>query len=196
MILRSLSNNLDAVLARITQSHLERYRLLLDDLTTKDVGSDLGYQCIFNGFYKMQRRSEDWYRYYFKLLETKKNDPDVTFQTTIEQIYADKHRVEPSFSSKLVATIHPDRPVYDKHVRENLSLTVPAQHISADKRLKGCITMYAALEQKVALLIKDPLFTTRLKPAFDAKFHTYARFTDVKKLDFLLWQFRKAGSSN
>jgi hypothetical protein len=187
-----LSGDIDAVLVRITLSHLERYKALLDDLSKKNVASDLGYQRIFNGFYKMQRRSKDWYRYYFSLLEGKKADTSITFKDVIGQIHSDKGRIEPSFSSKLVATIRPEKPVYDKYVRENLSLKVPGAHMSAQDKVEGFITMYASLEEKIAGLVKNPVFTKTLRPAFDKKLRTYAHFTDVKKLDFLLWQHRDA----
>lgn len=124
--------------------------------------------------------------------KARKVDASVSFQSVIEQIYSEKGRVEPSFSSKLVAMIRPEKPVYDKHVKENLSLKVPGAHKSAQDRVKGSIAMYASLEQKMETLVKDPIFTLTLKPAFDRKFGAYAHFTDVKKLDFLLWQYRNA----
>jgi hypothetical protein len=192
MILRSLSNNLDLILGRITQSHLERYKMLRDDLTRTNVASSLGYQCVFNGFYKMQRRSSEWYRYYFTLLENMKGDASVTFEEVIQKIYDDKHRVEPSFSSKLVATIRPDKPVYDRYVRENLSLAVPSANKSGQVRVEKFISLYVSLEGKTAALVNDPVFARTLAPAFDKKFGEYADFTAVKKLDFLLWQYRKA----
>jgi len=195
VILRSLANELEVVLARITPSHLARYKTLLDDLSKKDVAADPGYQRVFNGFYKMQRRSTDWYGYFFSLLESKKTDAAVNFKDIIEQIYSDKGRVEPSFSSKLVATIRPESPVYDKHVRGNLSLEVPGSRNSAADRLKRFIATYSSLEQQMAALVTDPVFTKILRPAFDHKFKSYAHFTDVKKLDLLLWQHRRVVKS-
>jgi len=191
VILDSLLKNIDAVLGRITTLHLKRYETLQADLRTKNVASDEEYQCIFNGFYKMQRRTEEWYMYYFAMLQREKGNKSITFKQVLEKIYAEKKRVEPSFSSKLVATIRPEMPIYDKHVRENLSLKVPAQHRPARARVQGLLKMYATLKGNVATLIGDPTFTTKLRPAFDKKFPAYAHISDVKKLDFLLWKYRK-----
>lgn len=191
MILDSLLNNLDEILHRITTLHLQRYGTLQSDLRTKHVDSDQGYQCIFNGFYKMQRRPEEWYRYYFAMLEREKHNKSITFRQVLETIYAKKQRVEPSFSSKLVATIRPEMPVYDKHVRENLSLEVLPQHRPAKERVQGLLRMYDTLEEKVNTLICDDIFVTELRPAFDMKFPAYAHISDVKKIDFLLWQYRE-----
>ena len=192
VILDDLLKDVDEILRRITTSHLQRYDTLQTDLLKKNIDSDLGYQCLFNGFYRMQRRTKEWYRYYFSMLQREKHNKSITFKQVIEQIYADKHRVEPAFSSKLVATICPEMPVYDKHVRENLSLKVPPQYSPAKDRVQKFIMAYATLDGKVATLIRDPIFTTKLRPAFDRKFPAYAHFTDVKKLDLLLWQYRKA----
>ena len=195
VILRLLSDNLDAILDRIRNSHLQRYGFLQHNLFTTNVGTDLEYQCVFNGFYKMQRRDEHWYRYYFSLLEREKNNKTITFQKVIEQIYSDNGRVEPSFSSKLVATIRPDQPVYDRHVCMNLDLKIPGAHKSAVDRLKGYVEMYATLEAATEDLIKAPAFTRTLRPAFDNRFAEYTYIADVKKLDFLIWQFRTASKN-
>ena len=191
MILRSLEKDLETVLARIRPAQLERYWTLCDDLWRTNVAPDREYQRTFNAFFRMQRRSEDWYQYYFGLLESKKRDVSVTFQGVIEQIYADTCRVEPSFSSKLVATIRPDKPVYDKYVMVNLCLKIPGAHKRPEDRLVGLVAMYASLEEKVDALVKDEIFKTMLKPAFDRRFGAFTGFTDVKKLDFLLWQYRR-----
>lgn len=190
MVLNSLLNNLDAILGRITASHLRRYQSLQADLRTKDVASDEAYQRTFNGFYKMQRRTREWYAYYFALLQREKNNKSITFAHVLEKIHAEQKRVEPSFTSKLVATIRPEMPVYDRLVRDNLSLEVPAQYRPAHQRVRELGRMYAILEGKINALIADPIFTTVLRPAFDKKWPACAHFSDAKKLDFLLWQFR------
>lgn len=191
MILDSLLMNLDEILSRITISHLQRYEMLQSDLRKKTVDSDQGYQSIFNGFYKMQRRTEEWYKYYFAMLEQEKHNKSITFKQVLEKIYVEKNRVEPSFSSKLVATIRPEMPVYDKHVRENLALEVLPQYKPSNERIRGLIKMYATLEEKVTAFVRNPIFVSSLRPAFDKKFPVYEHISDVKKLDFLLWQYRK-----
>jgi hypothetical protein len=138
----------------------------------------------------MQRRNQHWYRYYFSLLERDKNNKSITFQKVIEQVYSDTGRVEPSFSSKLVATICTDKPVYDKYVCINLDLKVLGTNKPVLDRLRGYVEMYATLEALTEGLIKAPVFTQTLRPAFDNKFTEHKYISDVKKLDFLVWQFR------
>jgi hypothetical protein len=191
VILSSLVKNIDPVLARITLSQLQRYSRLCSELRMTNIVENFEYRRMFNGFYRMQRRSQDWYNYYFSLLESKKNSVGVTFRDIIEQIYREQKRIEPSFSSKLVATLCPEKPIYDRYIGENLSLTIPAAHWNAEHRMSGYIEMYSNLEDKMNCLIHDARFLEILKPAFDTKFSEYENcFTDVKKLDFLLWQHR------
>lgn len=190
VILVRLQDQIDGILARITESHLSRYDRLQSRLASTNVAIDAEYRSTFNGYYRMQRRSKDWYDYFFALLEAKKNSPIATFEDILTEVYRTKRRIEASFCSKLLATIQPDKPVYDKHVRESLRLDIPKATDPADRRLRGFVNMYARLEQQVGLLIQLQSFQA-LKEAFDRAFPAYKHFSEVKKLDLLLWQYRQ-----
>ena len=193
MILDRLQDQIDSILGRITESYLRRYDHLQRRLASTNVAVDSEYRSTFNGYYRMQRRSKDWYDYFFGLLETKKNSPTATFKDILTEVHRTKRRIEASFCSKLLATIRPDKPVYDKHVRENLRLDIPRATDPADRRLRGFISMYARLEEQVGHLIRLESFQA-LRNAFDRAFPAYTHFSDVKKLDLLLWQHRPDAS--
>ncbi len=186
-----LARDIEKILGRISGAHLRRYAALLADLAGRDVHLDRDYQRVFKGFYKMAGREEGWYEYYFGLLQRNKHNKSITFREVLEEIYAERAQVEPSFSSKLVATIRPEMPICDKHVMANLCLEAPPQHWPAGKRLPGILAMYAVLEGKVAALVHDPVFAQTLRPAFDRRHPGHMRISDVKKLDLLLWQHRR-----
>ncbi len=187
MIIDLLASNVEAIVRRITVSQLSRYDRLQRSLCATDVTADPDYQRMFNGYYRMQRKRREWYGYFFSLLEREKRNRNTTFRDVFEETYSTKHRVEPSFSSKLVATIRPEVPIFD---RENLCLTVPGQQKAAQVRVREFIAAYSTLESKVAALIQNPIFIKELRPLLDKTFLSYAHFTDVKKLDLLLWQYR------
>lgn len=195
MILDELSKEIDTILGRITISQLRRYHTLQCTLQKSDVSKDEGYKRMFNGFYRMQRRKPDWYDYFFSLLEAEKKNSRVSFHKIINQIYADYGRVEPSFSSKLVATIRPGLPVYDKYVRDNLRLAIPRPNDPAADRVAEYVKLYSRLSTDLTGLTKHSKFAA-LKRALDAKFGLFAGFTDMKKLDLLLWQYRFAKRPN
>jgi hypothetical protein len=189
MILAELIQNADVILALLTPSHLRRYDSLQRSLHTSDVSADREYQRVFNGFYRMQRRPRGWYVFFFSLLEREKNNAALTFPDVLQRIYAEMRSVEPSFCSKLVATVRPELPVYDKHVRDNLSLAVPGPHESPESRVQKFVVAYADLEATVGRLAERDEFSI-LRQSFDEAFPEYAHFTDTKKLDLLLWQNR------
>ena len=170
MILELLAVSIDGILDRITTSHLRSYDYLQRYLGSTDVASDRSFQRTFNGYYRMQRRPKAWYTFYFSFLEREKNNQSITFQQVLKTIYSEMHRVEPAFSSKLVATIRPEMPVYDQWVRKNLSLKEPGKHKPAEVRVKELMTLYSTLEGKVAALVLDRAFTDVLRPAFEKSF--------------------------
>jgi len=47
----------------------------MNALNAVDVSNDRDFQKLFNGFYKMRQRKEDYYKAYFKYLEENKNSP-------------------------------------------------------------------------------------------------------------------------
>jgi hypothetical protein len=190
VILNCLLADIDTILARITESHLSRYDYLQHSLLITNVASDKSYQSTFNGYYRMQRRRQDWYDFYFSVLEREKRNSTISFREILEEVYRSKRRVEPSFSSKLVATIRPELPVYDKYVRENLSLAIPGQNEPSEDRVRKFVAIYSRLEAQMAELTQSDVFR-ELKRHFNDEFSTYAHFTDVKKLDLLLWQYRQ-----
>lgn len=189
MILDELLKETESILTRITVSQLSRYHLLQCSLHVTDVSRDEGYRRLFNGYYRMQRRKADWYGYFFALLEAEKRNSALSFEQIIRRISVDRGRVEPSFSSKLVATIRPELPVYDKYVRENLRLEVPRPTERLADRVTKYVTLYSGLSTQLAELTRHPEFET-LRAAFDGRFRQFAGLTDVKKLDLFLWQHR------
>ncbi len=190
MILTRLLADIDIVLTRITGAQLSRYERLQRGLLTINVAEDRQYQATFNGYYRMQRRTQDWYSFFFSVLEREKRNHAITFTQILEEVYRSKRRVEPSFSSKLVATIRPDKPMYDKYVRENLSLTIPRPNEPAERRVHKYVEVYSSLEAQMTELIHSQVFQ-ELKRRFDDRFPAHSHFTDTKKLDLLLWQYRK-----
>jgi hypothetical protein len=190
MILAELLRNIHDILDQISPSHLERYDTLQRSLRATNVSLDKQhYQRMFNGYYRMQRRPTEWYGYFFSLLETEKCNGAITFRSVFERLFRDTRRVEPSFCSKLVATIRPDMPVYDRYVRENLSLVIPRPTERPEQRVKAYVSVYGELQAQQNQLMLSEQFPT-LRHEFDDRFGAYAHFTDAKKLDLVLWQYR------
>jgi hypothetical protein len=85
--------------------------------------------------------------------------------------------------------VRPDMPVYDRYVRENLSLVIPKPHEAPERRVEGFISTYQNLHTRLNQLIGCETFSGPRR-AFDESFPAFAHFTDMKKLDLMLWQHR------
>jgi hypothetical protein len=138
----------------------------------------------------MGRRSAAWYQFYFGLLEGEKANRSISFEAVLGVTFETMgHRVEPSFSSKLVATIRPEAPIYDEVVRNNLGIPKPRYYKPAHARFSDALAAYKQIEGFYATALESDGFE-KLKAEFDQKLPDYAHFTDTKKLDILLWQWR------
>lgn len=113
--------------------------------------------------------------------EQHKYDKDLTYPTVLEALYSETGRVERSFSSKILATVRPELPVWDKYVLENLGEAVPPY---GSRNLAKII---AAYDDICAWYQSDEAL--RLVPVFDAHFPNIP-ITNTKKIDFILWQTR------
>ena len=113
--------------------------------------------------------------------------PEVLFKDVLGKIHRATQRVEASFASKLVASIHPKSPVIDSVVRTFLT-----EHLEASpdpKGMQGALNFYGWLNQVMA-----ELSTTQQAADWFAEFNERfsdepgaAEITDMKKLDFLIW---------
>lgn len=168
------------------RKQLEKYDSLLKNLRKTNVSTDCVYQTQYNGFYRMGRRTTAWYAPYFALLQREKNNPNIDFSTVIQELYDLTNRVEPSFSSKLVATIRPNLPVYDVMVRKQMRVKVPRQTMPNQDRVNALIAEYKRMIKIGAAALKKTRFN-KLRDNFKEAFPTY-RFTDAKILDLMMWQ--------
>lgn len=168
------------------RSGIEKYQYLRKRLFAVDVSADRDFQRAFNGFFRMGRRSELYYADFYCYLEQHKSS-GVSFPEALEYFYKKHRRLEMSFVSKMVALIDPSRPIWDSVVTKgHFGITAPYPNVK-DRMQKGiekyeqycrCYDTYmrsAVAKEKIAEFKK-------LFPGID--------ISDVKKLDFMLWQDR------
>ena len=162
-----------------------KYQKIMNALKTVDVSNNRDFQKLFNGFYKMRQRKENYYKEYFRCLEVNKNRP-VKYADVLMHFYTMFNRVEASFASKLVATIDPSKPIIDKYVLKNLEQKLPYAYVR--NRISKIIDIYSTIEMKMLELCQsnDGQETIAL---FDLKFPQNS-ISDMKKLDFVFWKMR------
>ena len=164
---------------------LDKYRIILDQLHKTNISTDTDFQRTFNGFY-IVRRNESWRKTYYNHFENMKNGTP-TFESILLHLYEHTGNVEPSFSSKLLSTIFPDKPIWDRYVVENLELELLGN--TKQERLKNAIILYSNIEN----WYNDFLHTekaTECIEVFDRMLPDYSNISNIKKIDSILWSIR------
>ncbi len=175
-------------LARI-KARLERYDQLQRSLAATDVAVDGEYQRTFRGFYRM-RRGGEWCKIFFSLLQRRKTRKTFSFGEALDEIQRGTGRFEASFSSKLIATINPDAAVWDREVLRKLNLKKPNRGRDPSKYRRRIVDLYSSIQALTSEEVRGEGFRT-WKRRFDAEFPAFTHFTDMKKLDLFLWQYRR-----
>lgn len=164
---------------------LDKYRFIMERVNNTDVSVDTEFQRAFNGFY-IVRRNEAWRNVYYTYFEKVKREKP-TFASILTYLFECTGNIEPSFSSKMLATIYPDKPIWDRYVVQNLGLELSGS--TKEERLGNAISLYEEIEDWYAAFVK----TEKAKECvetFDAALPDYQWLSDIKKIDSILWSIR------
>ena len=161
---------------------LQKYCSIMTSLYQTGVSKDREFQRLFNGYYRMRQRSERFYCCFYRYLEEHKFDNALTYAQVLTYLFQETGCIHASFSSKLLATVRPEMPVWDKYVLSNLGLKAP--YYSCKSRFQRVLDTY----QKICDWYQTPEAKSKVA-VFDSNFPNID-ITDVKKIDFVLWQTR------
>jgi len=176
---------IDIALPKIKAGHAT-YKSIHECLSKIDVSNDLEFQKKFNGFYRIGRRPKDWYKSYYDLFEESKKKGSADFGEILDELHARTGKIEASFVSKLVHTIHQDKPILDQYVLRNLRLS---QIADMKKNKLKIIQLYDDVAEKIEEIIQSD----------DGKYlvehftlmYPDTNITKTKMVDFVLWQIRE-----
>ena len=165
------------------EAGLKKYCYIMEHLYMVDISKDRDFQRAYNGFYRLRQRSADFYACYYGYLERQKNNAALNFEDVLTYLYENTGRVEASFSSKLLATVRPELPIWDSFVLKNLGLQAP--NYNCKDRLKRVVTLYGQICQWY-----QSENAAECAAEFDG-LYPGTNITDTKKADFILWQRRE-----
>ena len=190
------NRNMDDVLEKLNEyeSKLDTYDYLQQTLKTKNVLSDRKYQTKFKGYYRV-RRGQDWCEFFFSILEKEKANKEFLFLDVLQDMWRKTKRFEASFSSKLIATINPENPVWDANVLRHLKLSTDYAKIMGIKCEEERIAKTASLYRKIQTDTKEALQCNgfgKWEQCFNMEFPQFEDFTKIKKLDLFFWQLRES----
>jgi hypothetical protein len=133
------------------------------------------------------RRNNEWRNKYFSYFEDNKDNKNICFSEIITYLYETTGNIEASFSSKMLATINQDRPIWDQYVLKNLGLELIGKNNI--EKLQNAILLYDVIVR----WYKDYMSTDNCKECLDLynrNLPKYSMISDIKKIDFLLWSNR------
>ena len=141
---------------------------------------------MFNGFYQLRQRPREWYEHFYRILEGLKNS-ERTFGQVLQELLERTGRVEASFTSKALATRHPEQPIIDKWVLAFLKRKanlVPPPRSSVD-RIERWAQFYDQMAQWYRSFGSSPEGAKCIR-RFDV-ICPGRSVCDPKKLDFMIW---------
>lgn len=164
---------------------IDQYLDIMGRFPGTDVAHDRDFWRRFRAFYRV-RRGDEWAGDYFAFMQQQKGHTP-SFQATIEYLYRLHGRAEPSFSSKLVATLDPTLPVWDKWVLKNQRLKAPSAN--SKTKVADAVQAYEQMIQWYQCYMSSAE-GRRIIALFRRRVPRHEEVTDLKKVDFVLWQLR------
>jgi len=163
-----------------------QYLEIMRQLPLVDVSRDRAFQRKYNAFYRVRQRPRVWYIEYYTYLESNKRGKP-KFDTVLDHLFLTLGKYEPSFSSKLVATLNPHEPIWDRFVIKNIGEVEP---LYTDKnRVAKAKIVYKRIQDWYSKYIVSPEGKLAIT-TFNRLVAEHESITDVKKVDFILWQTR------
>ena len=171
---------------RIAESMgFDKYQIIMKLVRKTDVSADPDFQRAFNGFYRVRRNAE-WRKAYYDLFESVK-DSEPTFEFIIRSLYEKTGNIEASFSSKMLATINADMPIWDRYVVQNLCLNMKGK--TKEDQLNCAVDLYDQMVSWYDNFLQTENGKNCIEE-FDRTLPGYIWMSDVKKIDFYLWSMR------
>lgn len=143
----------------------------------------------FNKFYRIRQKSQKWYNAYYDLFEKCAHNT-ISFRDMLLELEASTGEIHPSFCSKMLATLDPNKPVWDKYVLQQLGFTLnntPANDPVA--KVNYYADIYNEIEEEYNAHKNDENVIAAIK-MFDEEIPEAKDLTFVKKLDLILWAKR------
>lgn len=130
------------------------------------------------------RRDEEWRKIYFEMFEKVKQNPQSRFDRTLEELSVRVGTLEPSFVSKMLATVDINEPIWDANVLAMLGLK-PCKK-SGKYRPDDIYDCYNTINHWYYEFKKLPVAKKWIK-AFDRALPKHQGISATKKIDFILW---------
>lgn len=141
------------------------------------------FQKKYDAFYRV-RRDEAWRKEYFRLMATFGKRGNASFGEILHRLHQATGQIEASFASKMLATLDPDKPIWDSKVLEALQLRLAGSNPNV--RFSNAVVLYEHICKWYQDFMKTDAAIEMLQ-RFDKEFPEFQIMSQTKKIDFILW---------
>lgn len=172
---------------------LEQYDTLIE-LARKascNISTDRQFQHTFNALYNV-RRNQTWQEAFYAIFQDAHHNRELDFFTLLNKVHAKTGRVELSFVSKMIATLDPMQPIWDRRIASTLRTWLEKQSEillpcnPTKDRLMTATHSYVCLQTFYSEFIHQEQAIAYIA-AFDRILPRYSHISSVKKIDCFLW---------
>lgn len=174
---------------------IEDYQKIMDTYMNVDISSNEEFQKLFNRFYVV-RRNKEWRRIYYDFFQKNKYNKNITFGEILRHLYDNPHIensekgwIEASFSSKMLATIRPEMPIWDRYIIEHFKIKLVKT--KPEDRIEECVAAYKTIVDEYKKYLKTPEGIECIAK-FDEIMPNYkTKLSNIKKVDYMIWGVRE-----
>lgn len=161
--------------------------LRIQEMVDSDDFCSSKFKKQYNHFYRIRQKPESWYNAYYDLFFKCKNNP-MAFEEIITELYKVTGELHASFGSKMLATLNPNKPIWDQYVLQWLGFIKndPKDNI---QRIKYYASIYEQIENEYNAHKNDKNIIESIRQ-FDSLIPEGKNISTTKKIDFMLWSNR------
>jgi hypothetical protein len=171
-------------LARL--SPVGQYVAFMEMLPNRNVSKDNEFKNAYEEFYKLKRYPAEFRDKYFAYMEKKKGNTSLTFEKVLADLKLFRGTVEASFAAKLLHTLHPGFPTWDRWIGKYTKIKIPGSGVK--DQFTVAVERYGKLTAWFDNYIHSKTGKAILR-LFDQYYPAFS-LTDTKKIDLVLWQMR------
>ncbi|MFI3169900.1 MAG: hypothetical protein R3Y06_08155 [Faecalibacterium sp.] len=166
---------------------IKGYTEIITTLHSRNLSTDKDYQRLYNSFFVV-RRNEAWRTIYYDFFEKNKGRQDITFEEILYYLFEKTGQIEHSFSSKMLATIKPNMPIWDVYILNHVGFELQGK--TKQEQLKNRVQIY----NQIIAWYDEFLLTSEATACiekFDQLMPSYRWITPIKKIDYIIWGIRE-----
>lgn len=175
---------------------VEKYLEIRKDIKRSDFTVTESFRKKYKSFYNIRFVSQEWSDKYFALLEEQVKGSKRSFEELLKKLYDVSKRVDVSFASKIIATVSPDEPIWDKYVLMNMGFEKRWDSFSDkyyEERIKEAVNIYNDIKAKYVDILNSEEGRKCIE-RFDELLPQYKdneELSDIKKIDYVIWSYRE-----